>query len=203
MKNYSVQMEISGKTAMFTRPDTGSAPVSYPAPTYESAIAMFESIAWRKDAIYIPQYVEICSPVQYAPLSVNYGGPLRKSSLKSGDNSQQIKSVVACNVCYRLYALIRGSGIKSSLKSPGHALKIIFEKRLNRGQQYRTPCLGLKEFVPTYWGPFREKTKVQADINETIPSMLKSVWSAPLNGEYSPTFIYNVRISNGVLRYDQ
>ena len=31
-KSYEVQVEIAGATAMWTRPDTGDCPVSYPAP---------------------------------------------------------------------------------------------------------------------------------------------------------------------------
>ena len=36
-KTYPIQLEISGPTAMWTRPDTGDAPVSYLAPTYSAA----------------------------------------------------------------------------------------------------------------------------------------------------------------------
>lgn len=36
MKPYPIQMEIAGPTAMWTRPDTGDCPVSYPAPTYSA-----------------------------------------------------------------------------------------------------------------------------------------------------------------------
>jgi len=43
MKNYEVMLEISGPTAMWTRPDTGDAPVSYPAPTYSAVKGIFES----------------------------------------------------------------------------------------------------------------------------------------------------------------
>ena len=35
---------------MWTRPDTGDAPVSYPAPTFSAAKGMFESICWLKSA---------------------------------------------------------------------------------------------------------------------------------------------------------
>ena len=37
VKSYPVQLEISGPTAMWTRPDTGSSPVSYVAPTFSAA----------------------------------------------------------------------------------------------------------------------------------------------------------------------
>lgn len=36
MDSYNVQLEVSGRTAMFTRPDTGSSPTSYPVPTYSA-----------------------------------------------------------------------------------------------------------------------------------------------------------------------
>ena len=49
---YEVQFEIAGPAAMFTRPDTGATPVSYPAPTYSAAKGMFESIA-RINSAYI------------------------------------------------------------------------------------------------------------------------------------------------------
>ena len=36
-KLYKVQFVIAGPAAMFTRPDTGATPASYPAPTYLAA----------------------------------------------------------------------------------------------------------------------------------------------------------------------
>src|SRR5919108_651580 len=35
----------------------------------------------------------------------------------------------------------------------------LFNERLVRGQSFYTPCLGWKEFAPSYFGPFRESTK--------------------------------------------
>jgi CRISPR-associated Cas5-like protein len=48
MKTYEITCEISGPTAMWTRPDTGDVPVSYPAPTYGVVKGIFESILWLK-----------------------------------------------------------------------------------------------------------------------------------------------------------
>jgi CRISPR-associated protein Cas5d len=47
---YEARLEISGPTAMWTRPDTGDAPVSYPAPTFAAVKGIFESIVWLKSA---------------------------------------------------------------------------------------------------------------------------------------------------------
>ena len=43
-KAYPVSFEVEGPAAMFTRPDTGSSPVSYPAPTKSALKSMF---VWR------------------------------------------------------------------------------------------------------------------------------------------------------------
>lgn len=51
MKPYPIQLEISGPTAMWTRPDTGSSPVSYVAPTFSAVKGIFEAILCWKSAI--------------------------------------------------------------------------------------------------------------------------------------------------------
>lgn len=40
MKPYPFQLEISGPTALWTRPDTGSSPVSYVAPTLQHPLRL-------------------------------------------------------------------------------------------------------------------------------------------------------------------
>ncbi len=74
----TIALEVAGPAAMFTRPDTGATPISYPVPTYSAAKGMFESVA-RKTNVYIdPFRVEICKPIRHWRYVTNYGGPLRK-----------------------------------------------------------------------------------------------------------------------------
>jgi len=54
MNQYEVELEVSGPTAMWTRPDTGDAPVSYPAPTFGAAKGVFESILLSEWADVVP-----------------------------------------------------------------------------------------------------------------------------------------------------
>lgn len=44
LKLYQVSMEIAGNTALWTRPDSGDSPCSYPAPTYSAVRSLFESV---------------------------------------------------------------------------------------------------------------------------------------------------------------
>ncbi len=103
-KTYQVSMEVAGDTALWTRPDTGDSPCSYPAPTYSAVRGLFESILWGPAVQIIPRKVELCSAPQYHSYATNYGGPLRKSSLISKDNNYQLFATVLTGVCYRLYA---------------------------------------------------------------------------------------------------
>jgi len=104
MKRYGISFEIAGPAAMWTRPDTGDAPVSYPAPTFSTAKGIFESILWLKSAEVIPQRIEICAPLVYHTYGTNYGGPLRKSDQVRKRNNYQLIATILINVCYRLYA---------------------------------------------------------------------------------------------------
>lgn len=204
MKTYECSFEIAGPTAMFTRPDTGAAPVSYPAPTFSAVKGMFESILRLKHAEIRPARVEICEPLVYHAYTTNYGGPLRKSAQISEGNSYQLIATVLINVCYKLHAVALSLLDAPSGINHGHAYQEIFQRRLEREQCHYIPCLGWKEFVPSYIGPLRPETRSRDDVNVVIPSMLRSVWDKPSKGKKSPSFCLGpAKIEKGVLRYAQ
>lgn len=161
-KPYEVQFEIAGPAAMFTRPDTGATPVSYPAPTYSATKGMFESIARLKSAYIRPTKVEICSPVRYHRYTTNYGGPLRKGNQLSKGSSYQLFATVLADVCYRIYGIVEELERAPVELTTNHLhyLQDKFKKRLRNGRWYHVPCLGWNEFTPSYVGPFRTDTKV-------------------------------------------
>lgn len=209
---YEVYFEIAGNTAMFTRPDSGAAQVSYPVPTFSAAKGMFDSVACflgdkvkgnKGKASIRPIKVEICAPIKYHKYTTNYGGPLRKSNQVSKGASYQIPATVLIDVCYRIYGVVEEVNESSKGNNHCHALQEIFRRRLKQGKFYYTPCLGWKEFVPSYIGPFREGTKVEKDINMTIPSMLYQVFDKLSNGKVLPEYKNNVLIEQGVLHYDK
>ncbi len=213
MEKYICQLEISGKAAMWTRPDTGDSPVSYPAPTPSAVKGIFESILFLKNVDLVPLKAEICAPVTYHAYTTNYGGPLRKSKVIQKGASYQLLATVLTNVCYRFFALPRravldGTSVSERAKlrmapvtNPNHAYYEIFNRRILKGQYFEMPCLGWKEFVPDYVGPFRMETKACCEISETIPGMLWSMFSAKGAGGVSPAFRQNVKIVNGVINY--
>ncbi len=215
MNKYEVCLEISGPTAMWTRPDSGDCPVSYPAPTYSAVKGIFEAILFIQTVEVVPRKVEICAPIAYHTYNTNYGGPLRKPKVVEGGGSYQLLASVLVNPCYRLIAIVR-SNTKTNGKisertqtwltrttSPSHAYQETFNRRLNRGQSHYVPCLGWKEFAPDYVGVFRPENRVCADINMVFPSMLRQVFPDGLNSQVRYVYDQNVQIQNGVLEYPE
>jgi len=214
-RDYNVSCEVSGYYAMWTRPDTGDCPVSYPAPTFSAAKGIFESILWGPAIDITPTCVEICRPVKYQNYITNYGGPLRKAEAVSMDNNYQLMATVLVDVCYKFYAKVApvrmgreflpDSAIKwdKMTTSPGHAYKAIFERRLKRGQCFSIPFLGWKEFVPQYVGPLRDSTKAYKDLSITIPSMLNKVFPNGFESDVNFVFTQDIHIKNGVLIYPE
>lgn len=196
-KEYPVSFEIQGPAAMFSRPDTGSSPISYPAPTKSALKSMAECVVLSKTAFFDPQRIEICSPIVYNKYSTNYGGPLRKSGIPNF----QIFATILENVCYKVYGVIRAYLPPSKGYNPQHQYQEVFQRRLSMGQFYSTPYLGWKEFVASYFGPLRSTTSVDESIHLVIPSMLHTMYSRPTDGVVSPRFIQNVKIEKGVMFY--
>lgn len=214
MSRYPVEFEIAGPAAMFARPDTGAAPVSYPVPTWSACKAMFESVARgffgegkQPAAFFCPTEVEIWRPVRFERYVTNYRGPLRKADQIKKNASYQLQSTMLIDVCYRVKGVC--SRIPETPDSSGnapHALQDMFNRRLRQGASKYAPCLGWKEFLPDYFGPFREhdqgtdSSRLQSDLNLALPGFLISVWDAPTNGRYQPIFCEG-QVRLGVLEF--
>lgn len=209
-KCYEIRLEIAGPTAIWTRPDTGDSPGTYPVPTRSAVKGIFEAILWNPAVEIVPSRVEICAPLVYHHYATNYGGPLRKSGQIKDGNNYQLFATVLVNVRYRLYAnlnLASRSDFPPKIRqwlertrSPCHAFKDIFERRLKRGQCHYIPSLGWREFVPSYVGEPRG-TPTQTDINLSLSSMPDQMFSKPACGEHALAYAQGLVIESGVLVY--
>jgi CRISPR-associated protein Cas5d len=209
-KHYEVRFEIEGPAAMFTRPDTGSTPISYPVPTLSAAKGLFEAIL-RRPHIYVqPSRVEICKPIRYERYVTNYGGPLRNQGQIKNNNNYQLIATILVDVCYRIYGEVRlkqmstrGKGLTQLRRRRGKdwrpQFKELFDERLGRGQTFYTPCLGWKEFAPSYLGPFRGDTKRETSVDDiVIPSFLRSMWD---HRQLKPEYVQDWWIVRGIMSY--
>ncbi|MCL1887280.1 MAG: CRISPR-associated protein Cas5 [Kiritimatiellaeota bacterium] len=99
---------------MWTRPDTGDCPVSYPAPTYSAVAGIFKAVNWGPAVEIVPFKCEICRPLRFHGYSTNYGGPLRSGEQIANGNSYQFLATVLTDVCYRLHAHVYPTRDKKS-----------------------------------------------------------------------------------------
>lgn len=196
---YTISLEVAGPVALWTRPDSGAAFVSYPAPSYSAVRGLLDCVARWKSAYLRPTKVAICRPIQTMRWVTNYSGPLKKN----GTANYQLFATVLVDVCYKIHAVARESARSTDGTNHLHALQELFFRRLEQGKLYRTPCLGWSEMTPSYFGVLREDTKACEDIDLTMPSMLHSVFDAPSGGKYAPRFQQDVRIDKGILTYAQ
>ena len=199
---------------MFARPDTGAAPISYPLPTWSACKAMFEAVVrgffshgTNPAAFFNPTSVEIWLPVRYEKYVVNYRGPLRKGSQISKDASYQLPATILVDICYRINAdCVPVTESRLGGVNVAHALQEMFNRRLTKGISKYAPCLGWKEFLPSYFGPFRDHASttasptLQGDLNLALPAFLLSMWDAPVRGAYQPSF-RELNVKGGVLRF--
>ena len=89
MNPYPIQLEISGPTALWTRPDTGSSPVSYIAPTFSAVKGIFESVLRWKSVNVLPTRCEICGPVQFHRDAFKFSDTQRKiDQIRNGSSFQ-------------------------------------------------------------------------------------------------------------------
>ncbi len=215
MGEHEIALEIAGPAAMFTRPDTGSTPISYPVPTVSAAKGIFDAVLRRRHIYVQPTHVEVCKPVRFERYVTNYGGPLRKGKDIREKNTYQLIATILVDVCYRIYGEVRMKQTSTRSKEAPQVrrrrgrdwrprFKELFEDRLQRGQTFYAPCLGWKEFVPSYLGPFRERDEFGQTMGPVssddihIPAMLVSMWD---HQHYKPSF--GVRwIVDGVMSYE-
>jgi CRISPR-associated protein Cas5d len=221
MTSYEVEFEIAGPMAMFARPDTGSAPVSYPVPTWSACKAMFESVARgvlheKRDsgqrvepaAFFCPTAVEIWRPIRYEKYVTNYRGPLRKPDLIAKEASYQLHATVLVDVCFRVRGqCVRMPGAADPSGNAPHALQAIFRRRLTQQKSKYAPCLGWKEFLPSYFGPTRAHdssvngaAQLEAKLTLSLPAFLLNPWDAPMNGRYAPVF-RELSVHEGILQF--
>ncbi len=178
MNPYLIQLEISGPTALWTRPDTGSSPVSYVAPTFSAAKGIFESILRWKSVNVRPTRVEVCRPVQFHRYTTNYGGPLRASDVFAKGASFQFYAVVLVNVCYHLYAEVEAAGHHETTNWPPHAYHDVFKRALERDTSPPRKGRGQGEvwnLVSCGNGPVPVRNASCEPENHELPTMLRMV----------------------------
>ncbi len=207
-----VRVKVEGDFACFTRPDLKVERMTYPCMTPSAARGILDSILWKPEFQWYVRRIIILKPVRFATIKRNEINskqsrtPIVVDEVDSSGKPKfraQRNSVVLRNVSYIIEASIYQKQASDKNKPEKYIGRKgidadndgMFIRRVKKGQCWRRPYLGTREFS----AEFMEPDGTEEAIKETIPigSMLFDIFYK--NGKPEPLFFHDVAIRNGVL----
>jgi CRISPR-associated protein Cas5d len=205
-----VKVKVKGKFACFTRPDLKVERMTYPCMTPSAARGILDSILWKPEIQWYVRRIIVLNPVRFSTIKRNEinskqgRNPIVVDEVDSAGKPKyraQRNSVVLRDVAYIVEASIfmkQPTGMKAFEKYVGEneGKEGMFPRRVKKGQCWRRPYLGTREFSAEFMKPDGTEQPIQ----DTIPigSMLFDIFY-DANGKPEPLFFHDVAIRNGVL----
>lgn len=145
-----VTVEVSGEYAAFTRPEFTSERLSYPIMTPSAAVGVLTSVFWKPQFRWVIDRIEVLAPVRWTNLRRNESETAitpahRKAGYLDLDGAvQQRMTTMLRDVHYRIHANV---WVHPEAEEQDPAKwRDQFVRRVERGQSFRTPFLGMREF---------------------------------------------------------
>lgn len=169
----SIMFEVWGEYAAFNRPEFKTERVTYDCMTPSAARGILEAIYWHPGMKYKIDAIYICSPIKTTnirrnevkrKISCNNVKKVMKSGkkdtlyLSTADSIQQRAALVLKDVHYVIQAHFDITRQANETDNPGK-FQDILKRRLQKGQCFHTPYLGVREF-PAYFRIWDKKAKV-------------------------------------------
>lgn len=158
---YGFKVIVEGDYACFTRPEMKLERVSYDVPTPGALEGMLKSIYWKPSIKYVIDKIIVFNPIDFANIrrnEVKDKVSLQKVKLQMNGNGgdpcvytseerTQRASMVLKNVKYGIEFHFELTGLKNDRETDAENKHYnIIKRRLEKGQCFRTPCLGCSEF---------------------------------------------------------
>ncbi|OYO04694.1 CRISPR-associated protein Cas5d [Propionibacteriaceae bacterium ES.041] len=150
-------LQVDGEAAVFTRPEFSSERVSYPVITPTAAAGLFRSVFWKPQITWVIDRIEVLAPVKWATLRRNESetaitrAMINRGHLDVNAVTQQRMTTLLKDVSYRIYAHV---WVHPEADEQNAAKwRDQFRRRLHRGQTFRTPHLGMREFHADVYEP--------------------------------------------------
>ena len=202
LDNRIVKVKVKGDYACFTRPDLKVERMTYPCMTPSAARGILDSILWKPEFQWYVRRIQVLKPIRFATIKRNEINTKQgQTPILIEERRAQRNSVILRDVAYIIEASIYQKQI-SERNNPDKYVGMtlgkegIFSRRVKKGQCWRRPYLGVREFAAEFWEPDGTEQPIQ----ETVPigSMLFDVFY-DANGKPEPLFFHGVAIRNGIL----
>lgn len=158
---YGFKVVLEGDYACFTRPELKVERVSYDVPTPGALEGLLKAVYWKPAIRYVIDTIIVFQPIDFINIrrnevkdKVSYNTVRGQMNGKGGDpciytseNRSQRASMVLKNVKYGVEFHFELTGLKDEQEEDGENKHFnIIKRRLEKGQYFRTPCLGCSEF---------------------------------------------------------
>lgn len=198
-----VRVKVTGDFACFTRPDLKVERMTYPCMTPSAARGVLDSILWKPEFQWWVHRILVLNPVKFFSVKRNEivakqgDKPIVVDELKTDGKPKyrtQRTSIILKDVAYIIEASIHQK--EFDFKNPPKKYVEMFKRRIKKGQCWRRPYLGTREFAAEFFATDGSEQLIQGVI--PIGSMLFDIYY-DANRKPSPLFFYDVAVDNGVL----
>jgi CRISPR-associated protein Cas5d len=200
-----VKVKVEGDYACFTRPDLKVERMTYPCMTPSAARGILDSILWKPEFQWYVRRIQVLKPVRFATIKRNeIKAKQGQTPIIIEDKRVQRNSMVLRDVAYIIEASIFQSKQDDKNRPEKYIGKKdidtdhdgIFIRRVKKGQCWRRPYLGTREFAAEFIEPAGDEQPIQ----ETIPigSMFFDIFYDS-HEKAQPLFFHDVAIRSGVL----
>jgi len=156
---YGIAVRVSGRYALFTRPEMKVERVSYDVITPSAARGIIEAVYWKPAIRWVIDRIHILNEIQFTNIRRNevsekvsvseagrrMNGASEPFYLAATDARQQRAALVLTDVDYVIEAHFE----RTERAGPGDTDEKhynIILRRLRKGQHFSAPCLGAREF---------------------------------------------------------
>lgn len=200
-----VRVKVTGGYACFTRPDLKVERMTYPCMTPSAARGILDCILWKPEFQWYVRKIIVLNPVRFFTIKRNeINAKQGRTPIIIEDKRAQRNSVVLRDVAYIIEASIYQKEMSERNKPEKYIGRKgidadhdgIFIRRVKKGQCWRRPYLGTREFSAEFMEPHGK----EQPIKETIPigSMLFDIFYH-VKGKPEPIFFHDVAVRNGIL----
>lgn len=159
--SYGFKVMIEGDYACYARPELKVERVSYDVPTPGALEGMLKSIYWKPAIKYVIDRIIVFNPIDFTNIrrnevkdKISFNAMKSQMNGKGGnpciyasESRSQRASLVLKNVKYGIEFHFELTGIRNEHEEEAEKKHYnIIKRRLEKGQCFRTPCLGCSEF---------------------------------------------------------
>lgn len=223
---------VEGDYACYTRPEFKVERVSYEVPTPGALEGMLKSIYWKPAIRYVIDKIIVFHDIKFVNIRRNevknkvhfstvknqmYGGD-GDPCIYASECRNQRASMILKDVKYGVEFHFELTGLRNDNEVDGEGKHFsIIKRRLERGQWFRTPCLGCSEFpvkrielIPEFdYSQISRNILEMGDVDFGYMSYkvqfedggrpLNGDWAHPVFSDKASTIYYQPHMINGVI----